>query len=157
MPVGWGLEVEMKWSKPEMTGDVPGKRSAHTFTCIKGEDSSKALMFGGCGYGIPAGPNDDLYELELETKEWKKIASDGPSARSDHTASLISDHEVLVFGGFSHKSRLNDAWILNTNTYKWSKAPIEESPENKSPSPRGGHAACIVGKKVRTRTISYYR
>ena len=111
MPIGWGLEVQMKWTKPEMNGDVPGRRSAHTFTCVKGDECSKALMFGGCGYGIPAGPNNDLYELTLdEEKTWKKIpaCADGPAARSDHTASLISDSEILVFGGFALKNRLND-------------------------------------------------
>jgi hypothetical protein len=74
MPVGWGLEVEMLWSKPEMTGDVPSARSAHTLTCVKGEEASKAIMFGGCSYGIPAGPNNELYELDLESKNWTKVS-----------------------------------------------------------------------------------
>jgi hypothetical protein len=151
MPVGWGLEVEMLWEKPEMTGDVPSPRSAHSLTCVKGEERSKAVMFGGCSYGIPAGPNSDLYELDIETKNWRELPNSGvgPCARSDHTATRISDHEVLIFGGFGAKQRQSDAWILNTKTYKWSKAPIESTLESKAPSARGGHSACVHGNKVR--------
>jgi hypothetical protein len=50
---------------------------------------------------------------------WKKPTpgGTGPSERSNHTATAISDKEILIFGGQICKTTLqlfNDVYILNT-------------------------------------------
>ena len=77
MPIGWGLEVQMEWSKPETQGDVPSARAGHTFTVAlsdtqhtedeEGEFVRKAILFGGNDFQLPAGPTNDLFQMDLDT------------------------------------------------------------------------------------------
>ena len=149
MPVGWGLEMEMRWSAPKSNGDGSSGRSGHSFTCIKsGENRSKAVLFGGNDFQLPAGPTCDLFEMNLETFEWNKVESvdSGPAPRAEHSATVVGDDKICLFGGLGVKSRLNDCWMLDTATMTWSLAYGQDT--KGVPSPRGGHAACVVGTQL---------
>ena len=120
MPIGWGLEVDMGWTKPESSGDVPPPRSGHTFTItssshVEAEDESgprKAVLFGGNDSRLPAGPTNDLFEMDLDSFEWKKTENTGsqPTPRAKHTTTCVQPNVLCVFGGLGEKSRLNDCW-----------------------------------------------
>ena len=58
--------AEMRWEKPTCVGDVPSKRSGHSFTEIE----SFAYLFGGCvtgGEDTPPTPSNELYKLDMGT------------------------------------------------------------------------------------------
>ena len=119
--------AEMRWEIPKCVGDLPKKRSGHTFTAM----DSFAYMFGGCVAGgeNPPGPTNDLYKLDMCSDSefyWIKLKpEDGgavPTSRWHHSANKISDSRIVVFGGFSshkHKPRLNDIWVLDTVDDTW--------------------------------------
>lgn len=157
MPVGYGLVVEMKWQAADPGDDEegdapPDRRSGHTFTCVPDstgdENDRRGILFGGKAVRS-AGPaiTNDLYQIDLESNEWKKAAfSKGPEPRAKHSAVVVAPGVVCVFGGTNLTHRLNDCWLLNTDTMSWSEA----YPEGTAgvPSPRSGHAACTLDGKM---------
>lgn len=113
--------------------------------CATGASSGNGTRTG-TPTGMP-GPTNDLYKLDMSSDSefyWAKIkveeghdnGSSGidasttaavagrennqiPCPRWQHTATLIDDSNIVVFGGFSssrEKPRLNDVWILDTTT-----------------------------------------
>ena len=82
-----------------------------------------------------------------------------PLPRWRHSASLIDQNQILLFGGFaSSTQRYNDAWVFNTVTMEWWQ-PVPKSSEcvdgnhmpsgwPGTPSPRGAHTATLIGKNV---------
>ena len=144
----------MVWDSPECSGDVPSSRAGHSFTAAldngvadDGEELvRKAILFAGNDFQLPAGPTNDLFEMNLDTFEWKKIEHSGPEPRSKHSATCIRPSTICVFGGLGAKSRLNDCWLLNTKTMQWSMAYGDDATD--VPVPRGGHSACILDGKL---------
>lgn len=149
----------MEWTTPECNGDVPSPRAGHTFTASINDESTaeeageenegitrKAILFGGNDFQLPAGPTNDLFQMNLETFEWKKVEHSGPEPRAKHTATCVKPNTICVFGGLGDKSRLNDCWLLDTQTMSWSLAYSEDTAD--VPAPRGGHAACLLDNKL---------
>ena len=139
----------MKWKQPNSDGDIPQARSGHTFTHAK--EAGKIFMFGGQSHSLPPGPCNDLYCLDVSDAggqglTWSKIpvAADGPAARWHHSTTAISPKHLYIFGGFAAKTRLADAWLLDTDD--GSMTALKQSPT--TPSPRGAHTANIVGSKL---------
>lgn len=78
---------------------IPPIRNSHTFT--KGpEGSNKAYIFGGANSD---GPLKDLYELNMETLEFTKMALDETEMNLPmiemHTAHLYQGTHLLIIGG----------------------------------------------------------
>jgi dynein heavy chain len=139
----------MKWKQPKSAGDVPQARSGHTFTHAK--EAGKIFMFGGQSHSLPPGPCNDLYCLDVSEEggdgyTWSKIpvAADGPAARWHHSTTAISPKHLYIFGGFAAKTRLDDAWLLDTDD--GSMTALKPTPN--APSARGAHTANIVGSKL---------
>ena len=116
----------MTWSMPKCIGDLPSKRSGHTF-CLVGET---VYLFGGNDFRRPPGPNNELYKLDMSSNDfyWTQVKNTGqgrwPEPRSHHTAVALSATKMLVFGGFRSSSiRYNDVWLLDTATDEWSQPP----------------------------------
>jgi hypothetical protein len=145
--------AEMSWSSPKMMGNAPSKRSGHSFTMV----NDTIYLFGGNDYRKPAGPNNELYKLELSSSEaanWTKIETNGPwpEPRSHHTATAY-DGKLIIFGGFrSSTQRFNDVWIFEPETGKWSQPAPGVTELNAEgildfkrawpdvPAPRGSHS-----------------
>jgi hypothetical protein len=124
-------DIALKWNKIEsMSGDVPGPRSGHTLSVVGDE----ALLFGGLDPALKEftkpngktekrpGPNSDLYRVKLPVAgstaplRWVKVAtSQSPPARYGHTATVVGENRLLIFGGFASSSqRFGDVHVLNT-------------------------------------------
>ena len=158
----------MEWSQPRCIGDLPTKRSGHSFTIVK---NGMAYLFGGVDSRRPPGPNNELFKLDMSNAQafyWTKVPTSssstlslpslargaagatttftGPEARWKHSATAIDDTRILVFGGYrSSTQRLNDVWVLDTAKDKWSQ-PLAAG--HTAPCPRGAHAATLVGRKL---------
>ena len=149
--------AEMHWSIPKCIGDVPSRRSGHSF-CAVGD---LVYLFGGNDMRRPPGPNNELFKLDMSSAEfyWSKIDNPGrnPEPRSHHTT-VVYGNKIILFGGFRSSSiRYNDVWILDTTNDEWSQ-PVVGITETKNegevvfkrlwpdvPAPRGAHSATLVG------------
>lgn len=84
-----------QWTRPKVTGDVPGVRDGHS-ACIIGHFM---YIFGGFEEEINQF-SCDVHKLNLKTMEWKYVQTTGspPSYRDFHTAT-ISMNRMYIFGG----------------------------------------------------------
>ena len=64
-------------------------RNSHTLTKL---DDSRAFLFGGANED---GPLKDLYELDLQKMEFKKIALD----ESEQAMPMLEMHSALIYKG----------------------------------------------------------
>ena len=82
------------------------------------------MLPAGIDLAKPPGPNNDLFVASFEDDRvvWRKpaVAGECPVPRWKHTATRVGESLMLVFGGFfSSTTRLNDTWVLNTETLEW--------------------------------------
>ena len=125
-----------------MNGDIPSRRSGHSFTII----GSNGYLFGGIDYKSPPGPTNELYCLKLQNDDlfsWKVVQANGqkPLPRWRHSANVVEQTTVLIFGGFHNSTnRFNDIHIFDTVSLSWSQ-PIANQCDF---TPRGNH----IRKKI---------
>uniref|UniRef100_A0A182VUX6 K Homology domain-containing protein n=1 Tax=Anopheles minimus TaxID=112268 RepID=A0A182VUX6_9DIPT len=86
-----------KWTRPSVTGTVPGARDGHS-ACIYEE---RMYIFGGFEESIDKF-SCDVYYLDLRTMHWTYVNTLGepPSYRDFHSATVLN-HRMYVFGGRS--------------------------------------------------------
>ena len=95
--------------------------------------------------------------------EWKRVVDPSiePLARWRHSATLFDNTQILVFGGFaSSDHRLNDVWVFDAVSYKWSQPNPQHNQEAaipfqltnnhwaNVPPPRASHTATLIGEHV---------
>ena len=154
--------AEMTWSQPKCMGDAPSKRSGHSFSVV----GDFGYLFGGNDFRRPAGPNNEIYKLDMSGSEfyWTKLSPAStklPDVRSHHTATVYGGNKILIFGGFKNSStRYNDVWIFDTENNDWSQpypGQTEVKPDGEImfkriwpdvPSPRGSHSSALIGSQV---------
>lgn len=151
----------MTWQQPRCIGDVPSRRSGHSFSIV----GDFGYLFGGNDFRKPPGPNNELYKLDMSGNEfyWSRVETPDrcPGPRSHHTATVYAGTKILFFGGFKNSSkRYQDVWILDTTNDEWSQpyaGQTEVKPDgeiifkriwNDVPSPRGSHSASLVGNQL---------
>ncbi|HLF07163.1 MAG TPA: kelch repeat-containing protein [Thermoplasmata archaeon] len=73
---------------------------------------------------------NDLWTYDSKNASWKpEIQSGAPSARSGHALAFDSKRSKLVlFGGQSGSVNLDDTWILDPSSNRWSKTDPQTSP-----------------------------
>jgi len=96
----------------------------------------------------------DMWEFRIVERQWKPVrwqaySTDSdlrqvPTARAEHTA-VIFRNQMIVFGGYDGKKKLNDTYVFDLKTRKWSRPPEAET---NAPSRRCKHAAVMFGKKM---------
>jgi len=113
--------------EPIITDWAPKPR---TGTGIAGLNNSVAVYGGEDGVG----PIADGAIFNIEANGWVSMMSDGaPSARIKPSVSFVSEHEVLVWGGYTrtdlgYELPLNDGAIYDINTHRWRKISTENAP-----------------------------
>lgn len=79
---------------------------------------------------------------------WSKIkcsAAKGhtaPGPRGYHTATLVENNKILIYGGSDGQECFADVHVLDTDTDEWTRLRVA------NPSPRLAHAASAVGSKL---------
>jgi hypothetical protein len=117
---------------------LPTPRTGHS--AIVDSLRNRMVIFGG---NTPGGPVNTTAVFDLTTHTWTDVVTAGaPGARYDHTAVWDAPHgRMIVFGGTTGTTRLNDTWALDLATLAWTNLTTTGAP----PSPRSNHAATIAG------------
>eukprot|EP00756_Hemistasia_phaeocysticola_P043115 Hpha_TRINITY_DN17008_c0_g1::TRINITY_DN17008_c0_g1_i1::g.166960::m.166960 len=123
-------------------GSAPCPRFGHTAVVHK----DLMIVYGG----RDAKCYDDVWAYCFVTKRWRHIKptqpeSDRPRARAGHTA-VVYNGAMYLFGGVaeaepgSHTLWLNDFWMLDLNSWRWSEV---RSRGVGRPDKRKGHTAVV--------------
>lgn len=118
------------WEFLDCDGEVPQSRSGHTCALYQ---NRYLYIFGGFD-----GSNcfDDLYMLDLDTREWRRIEAKGerPSGRASHSAVTDDLAGVMyIFGGsgshfgYTNKRDLCE-FCFETETWRLLSNPLEDMP-----------------------------
>ena len=103
-----------EWKVVRVRGAAPSPRASHAVAKIK----DHIWLYRG---RVRDEIYDDLYELNMESLIWTLIEPVSVltySARTGHTFTAISDHEIALYGG----AKVNDdtsLWVLDIQTLSW--------------------------------------
>lgn len=88
---------------------------------------------------------NDLWCLNLITREWKELNPNGtiPNARRYATLTLYENSLYLLFGR-NNQNRFNDFWEYNIQSNAWK----EVLPINNMPSPRAAHVSVLYNSSI---------
>jgi hypothetical protein len=129
-----------KFNKAKTNGTPPAPRYGHSAILA----GSRIIIFGGKGEKEKV--FRDLHALDPATLTWYQgpegIGS--PSARFGHSANLVGNSKMLIFGGWNGKDYFNDVYILDLEVMAWSQPQCSGKP----PTPRQGHTAVQMGKSI---------
>jgi hypothetical protein len=136
----WALDLTAgaeTWSQLTLGGPAVPARRWHS--AIYDATQGQMVVFGGGGGGALF---DDVWVLDLTpgAETWSQLTPTGgpPTARAQHTAIYDPVHRwLVVFGGWTYGSVLNDTWVLNLAAQTWTQA----SPIGSPPAARRGHTA----------------
>ena len=100
----WIFNVDtFGWMQPKTGGFAPSPRYGHSLTLLP---DGRLMMFGGVSIdrdkgGVPQ-YHDDVRQLDTETMMWTRprIAGHTPTGRFGHSATLVDDGCIVVFGGW---------------------------------------------------------
>ncbi|EDO49239.1 predicted protein [Nematostella vectensis] len=123
------------WSQLTTSGEQPCCRHGHIMVAI----GTSIFLHGGM-----AGSDmfDDLFQFNTENNSWTKLnpTGDVPPSRTAHAAVAIG-HRLYLFGGMNGLGMaLDDFYVLETETCKWSRIRSDGLP----PNPRLDHAMCTI-------------
>lgn len=148
----WVFNLESHiWSNLTIPNN-PEARSHHSAISLsssefdmKDPDSFKQKIIIYAGKGKNSKILGDLFELDWEKKRWKSFEmkeSVGPGKRNGHSANLLLNQYMVVFGGENIRD-LNDLWIMDVKTHKWKMGELN----GKAPKGRKFHTAAVVQNK----------
>ena len=106
------------------------------------------IFFGSTTDGVV----DDTWWIDLAayTCSWAPpitAGASGPPAREGHTSVLLTETEVVVFGGRSSDgTMLNDLWLLSTEVKTWQS--VVTPAQQPRPVARRLHTATVIGGKM---------
>jgi N-acetylneuraminic acid mutarotase len=143
------------WMQPKTSGFAPTPRYGHTLTLTP---EGRLLVFGGCsiskdGVGLPK-YNDDLRQLDTESMIWIRPRVEGqvPTGRYGHSALLMGNNKLVVFGGWGRGGCQTKDEIKNQQAYSFHVLDISAmtwwAPRRLSKKPMKhlfNHGACVAG------------
>jgi len=137
---------KMSWNRPTTKGNPPSARWGHTANLL---ENGKLIIFGGHDGNKML---NDIYILDTNTMIWSqpiinqndKSNLEEPTPRAGHTSTLISKNILLIFGGGDGTKMFNDVWLLNLETWCWSRPQINGN----SPPARCAHTATFLDNKL---------
>eukprot|EP00798_Chlamydomonas_sp_ICE-L_P023007 gene23007-30199_t len=115
--------IEDPWTKHRIMGSTPAKRKGATLNTV----GTELVLYGGDKSGVSVCATD--------AGDWKwstaTVEGEPPPDRSMHTATLLSDSEIAVFGGtkLADNADLNDMYYLKKNpdgSWSWSHPALGE-------------------------------
>eukprot|EP01087_Luapelamoeba_hula_P009092 TRINITY_DN2324_c0_g1_i1.p1 TRINITY_DN2324_c0_g1~~TRINITY_DN2324_c0_g1_i1.p1 ORF type:complete len:1317 (-),score=271.09 TRINITY_DN2324_c0_g1_i1:27-3917(-) len=137
--------VQIGWRKINNAGFKA--RAGHTANYVGTRD--EIITFGGRNGRLSF--SQDFYSFNTTTQTWRgpeSGAGSHPDHRGMHTATMLSDDSLLVFGGRGAvyglmSSQFDDIKILNPRTGLW-RIPTVSGP---SPPKRSGHTATYLPRE----------
>jgi N-acetylneuraminic acid mutarotase len=138
----------MLWYPPTVSGEIPSGRSGHTATILPA--TNELVVFGGV-----KGSKWLNTVSVLDTSHWiwsaPKVQGVAPKPRSYHTASVVADNKIVVFGGNGCEDSFNSVHLLECEegTWRWTNPDVM----GYKPSPRTGHSATVLSDNT---TICIY-
>lgn len=135
----WCLGSNWHWTLVKVNnGMAPCPRRGHS-ACVIG---SKMFVFGGL-YGVTRYLND-LHVYNGDNNEWNQpslIGKTKPLPRAWHTANVIGESQILIFGGTQGRVTFyDDCWVFDTLGCFWFQIEIE----SEVPRPRCSHTMVEV-------------
>lgn len=129
-----------KWSMVEAQGKVP-PLAYHSCSLFRGE----LFVLGGVfprPHPEPDGCSDSLYIFDPHLSIWYQpiVTGDKPSPRSGHSACLMQERKIYVFGGWDTPVCFNDMYMLDLGLMEFSEVKTNE----KAPSPRSWHGSAVL-------------
>jgi len=116
--------------------------------------SCSMFVFGGCT--STSSTFNDLWELNLSSRTWRRPLSTGTYPSPKACASLVlHDHKLILFGGWTHPSLypLHQSWklfselhIYHTKESRW--ALMSSDTEVLQPPAMAGHSATVHHQKM---------
>ena len=136
------------WEFPVVHGDAPPHRTAHTAVVRAGE----LIVFGGATMSSAGsqGVMSDLWLWNRGEHTWRcpprsagAMGEALPCARYAHAAAQLNQ-VMVVFGGCTGQTYLNDLWLLHLDQMHWTQPPTQGKP----PLGRARHSLTAVGNKL---------
>lgn len=140
------------WEKLHPSGSIPQARSGAASAVANG----KLYVFGG--YGGRNSRLDDFHCYDFKSNEWNPVEVRShitPGCRENNgIVSTDSGQKLILFGGYSGTSWLNDLWVYDISEKTWEC--VEESSDyvpfdlasNPRPSRRFGYVSVVHGNKL---------
>ena len=99
-------------------GSIPSPRSSHATAVSEGN----VWLYGGVT-NMKQRILDDLYQLDMTSLTWTNIQTVGanPPQQSSCSLSVISEHRLLLHGGFDTTQAQNSTWIFDLPLQSWRK------------------------------------
>jgi Galactose oxidase, central domain len=101
---------ECKWKYKPVIGSVPSQRHYHSATELPG---SQLIIFGGIKAGLYLSDVHLFNSIDYSWVEVLPSCQDCPLGRYGHSATLVSDDRLIVFGGNSVQGALDEVVYLN--------------------------------------------
>ncbi|XP_068569992.1 kelch repeat-containing protein [Cebidichthys violaceus] len=129
-----------KWTMVEAQGKVP-PLAYHSCSMFRGE----LFVLGGvfpCPNPEPDGCSDSLYIFDPNLSIWYQpiVTGDTPSPRSGHSACVMQERKIYVFGGWDTPICYNDMYMLDLGLMEFSAVKTT----GKAPSPRSWHGSAVL-------------
>ena len=141
---GW-----MQVMPEQLGGVVPSERTQASLVSIGVEPQTALLLFAG--YVLNVGEANDLWRSEISADpntsmpvanhEQLEASGELPPKRYGHSATIVGERNMVVFGGQSGSQQFSDLWSLMLEGFAWAAVRTEGVP----PSPRMRHAASLAG------------
>ncbi|EFJ46841.1 hypothetical protein VOLCADRAFT_92724 [Volvox carteri f. nagariensis] len=129
------------FTEVEASGKPPTPRRGHSLVW---DGRDYLVCFGGINQ---SSTDSQLSVFSLSRGAWFTPQAFGPapSARTQHTAQLLSPGVILIFGGCNSSGTFfNDAIVLDTRTFTWHKPTLL----NTAPAPRYHHTCSVVNGRI---------
>ncbi|GLC71250.1 hypothetical protein PLESTF_001094900 [Pleodorina starrii] len=129
------------FTEVEASGKPPSPRRGHSLVW---DGRDYLVCFGGINQ---SSTDAQLSVFSLSRGAWFMPQAFGPapSARTQHTAQLLSPGVILIFGGCNSAGTFfNDAVVLDTRTFTWHKPGLL----NTAPAPRYHHTCSVVNGRI---------
>ncbi|CAE7146201.1 unnamed protein product [Rhizoctonia solani] len=115
-----------KWTKPDIQGERPISRRAHTACLYNG----RLIIFGGGNGNIAL---NDVWAMDVtvpfDKLRWEQIKPQGsgplPSPRGYHTSNLVGNVMVII-GGSDGRDCYDDIWVMDLDTALWKEVCAEQ-------------------------------
>ena len=115
------------------------------------------------GYGGGSGRLDDFYSFCFESGEWEEVkvlSDEKPGCRENNGVVIGDSSRVYLFGGYNGTSWLNDLWMFDIDTQRWtciqeSTDPQRVPDETSLALGDAQHAPAGVGGQVPSRRFGY--